>query len=219
MGKERTGLYIAFEGVVGCGKTTQSRLLVTKLIAEFPNREVIWEREPGGSEIADAIRKIVLVPPFEEEMDPVCEQYLFAASRAQTLRTVVRPVLEKGGVVVSDRSIFSSLAYQGFGRELGINRVLAINRQAVDDLWPDKVYFIDLPVRTALSRTRDKSGDKFESNGEEFYERVREGYLVLAAKAPRLVEVVDGSGEIEKVHNRIHASVLKLLDDKRSSSS
>lgn len=166
MEKRKRGFYLVFEGVVGCGKTTQSRLTFEKLKADNPARQVVWTKEPGGSEIADQIRKVVQGTPFEEEMEPLCEQHLYAASRSQTLRKVIRPVLGAEGIVVSDRSVITSMAYQGFGRGLGVGTVLEINRLAVGDIWPDKVLVINTDLGTALGRARDFSGDKFELCGK-----------------------------------------------------
>lgn len=159
---ERSGKYIVFEGIVGSGKTTQSKLLAERLKAT-------WTREPGGSEIADAIREIVQGTEFGETMEPVCEAYLYAASRAQTLRAIVKPILDKGGTVVADRSVFTSLTYQAVARGLGMETILEINKIAVGDIWPDKVFYIDLPVEMALARTADTVGDKFEKFGPDFF--------------------------------------------------
>ena len=136
-------------------------------------------------------------------MDPVCEQYLYAASRAQILRKVIKPVLDKRGIVVADRSVFTSMTYQGFGRNLGIERVLKINKEAVGDVWPDLVIWLDTDLDTALARTRDASGDKFESMDKSFFEKVREGYVEVTKRFPKLVKKVDGNGSIEVVEKRI----------------
>ncbi len=199
---KRKGWYIVFEGIVGSGKTTQSKLLYQWLKDKYPKKTVIWTREPGGSEVAESIRKVVQGTDFKELMDPVCEQYLYAASRAQTLRTVVRPVLESGGIVVADRSVFTSFTNQGFGRGMGLAKVLEINRAAVEDLWPDKVIYLSVPVKTGLSRTRDGGGDKFEKYGDDFYRKVVRGYRYVR-KAYKQVEEVDGRGEIGEVQRRI----------------
>ncbi|MBP7859547.1 dTMP kinase, partial [Patescibacteria group bacterium] len=145
----RKGLYIAFEGVVACGKTTQSKLLQKNLQNRFPNKQNIWTREPGGSEISDAIREVVQATPFVEEMDPVCEAYLYAASRAQTLRNVVFPTLTQNGIVIADRSFVTSLAFQGFARGLGIEVVLGINEIAIEGFIPDLVFYINLDPQFA----------------------------------------------------------------------
>ncbi len=187
---------------MGCGKTTQSRILAEKLGA-------VWTKEPGGDEISDEVRRVVQGMKFEIEMDAVCEQYLYAASRAQTLRRVVKPVLDKAGIVVADRSVFTSMAYQGFGRGLGIERVLKINEEAVDGIWPDLVIWLDTDLETALARTRDQSGDKFERMDKKFFEKVRKGYVEVAKRFPKLVKKVDGNGTIEEVEKRVWKVVQK----------
>jgi len=205
------GLYIVFEGVVGSGKTTQSKLLLEKLKEKFPKREIIWTREPGGSEIADAIRKVVQGEKFSEEMNPICEQYLYAASRAQTIRQIIKPVLDVGGIVLSDRSFFTSIAYQGFGRGLVFSKVLEINRMALDGVWPDHVIFIDVDIDSALGRSSDKEGDKFESMDKDFFKKVRQGYLFAAKKYPKIVEKIDGNRGIEEIHGELLSKVLTWL--------
>lgn len=195
--------YIVFEGIVGCGKTTQSKILAEKLGA-------VWTKESGGTEIADAIRKVVQGTKFDEEMDPVCEQYLYAASRAQTLRKVVKPLLDKGKIVIADRSVFTSMTYQGFGRGLGIERVLKINEEAVGGVWPDLVIWLDTDLKTALARTKDSSGDKFENMDKSFFLKVRKGYAEVAERFPKLVKRVDGNGTIEAVEKRIWKVVQQL---------
>jgi len=214
IGKMKKGFYIVFEGIVGSGKTTQSKLLLEKLKEKFSKREIVWTKEPGGTEIAQKIREIVQATPFVEEMEPVCEQYLYAASRAQALRKVIQPVLEKGGIVISDRSFFTSLAYQGFGRGLGLDLVLKINNPAVGGIWPDKVIIVDTDIDAALARTKDQSGDKFETFDKSFFVKVRKGYLAVAKKYPRIVKIINGEGTIEEVFNRIYPLVLKWLHER-----
>lgn len=202
-GMKRKGLYIAFEGVVGNGKSVQSQQLAARLQREFPDRLVVWTREPGGSEIAAEIRRVVQATLFKEEMDPVCEQYLYAASRAQTLRTIVKPVLDKGGIVVSDRSVFTSLAFQGYGRELGVKTVVDINRVAVGDMWPDVMIFLDVDLDVAMARAKDKRGDKFEAMDKKFFVQVQRGYQEIAKKYRRMIKVVDGGGTVADVERRV----------------
>lgn len=204
------GIYIVFEGIVGSGKTTQSKLLVKRLRNEFPEKDVVWTREPGGSEIAGVIRKIVQGTEFEEEMDSVCEAYLYAAARAQSLRKVVLPVIERGGIVVSDRSYLTSIAYQGAGRGLDYDLILEINKIAVDGINPDKVFFISLDPQMSLARTRDKAGDKFEKMDVEFFKKALAGYEFAKKKLRNVWEDVDGSESIEKISEKIYSSVLKL---------
>ena len=199
----RKGIYIVFEGVIGNGKSVQSQLLASRLQQEFPDRLVVWTREPGGSEIAGEIRRVAQGMIFSEEMDSVCEQYLYAASRAQTLRTIVKPVLDRGGIVVADRSVFTSLAFQGYGRGLGVKMVLDVNKVAVDGLWPDMVIFLDVDLETAMSRVKDKRGDKFESMDKNFFTKVLRGYKDIARKYKKTVRMVNGRGKIEEVEKRI----------------
>ncbi len=211
---KRKGIYIVFEGIVGCGKTTQVNLLADLLRVKFPQSEIITNREPGGTEIAREIRKLVQATDFNEEMEPVCEQYLYAASRAQSLRKVVEPALKRGAIVISDRSFFTSLVNQGFGRGLGIEKVLEINKNAVENLWPDLVLLIDIDIKTSLSRIKDHDGDKFEKYDEKFYHKVHHGYRVITKKYPRLVKVIDGRGNINRVHRRIGDYVTKYLSSR-----
>lgn len=125
-------MYIVFEGIVGSGKSTQSKKLFEYLKEKYPDRNVIQVREPGSTIIAQEIRLLAQSRVFEEEMDSICEAYLYAASRAQSLRHLVRPTLESGGIVVADRSFISSLAYQGEARGIGLDRIMEINHYAIE---------------------------------------------------------------------------------------
>lgn len=205
--------YFVLEGIVGVGKTTQSRLLFDYLQLEYPNRQLLLTHEPGSSEIADDIRHVVQIKPYTEPMYPVCEAYLYAASRAQTLPTLVQPVLDRGGIVQGDRSVFTSLSYQAFGRELGLRKVVDINRAAVGQLWPSRVYVLDVNMATALGRARDKLGDKFESMGEDFFTKAVEGYKYLADQYPDLVVEIDGNGSVTEVQQRLRTSVTNFLHE------
>ena len=202
------GRYIVFEGVVGTGKTTQSKMLVDYLTTQFPGREVLWTREPGGSEIAEAISKVVQATPFVEQIDAVCEAYLYAAARAQSLRTVVQPVLDRGGIVIADRSVFSSVAWQGFGQGAGFDAVWNINKSAVSTIIPDAVLYLDLDVTTGISRTFDAAGDKFEKFPAAFFEKCREGYTAIATddRFRALWHTIDATGSREEVFARIVAT-------------
>ena len=177
------GFYIVFEGIVGTGKSTQSKKLAQYLQGKFPKRKVVWTREPGGTEIADAVRKLAQATKFEEEMDPICEAYLYAASRAQALRKLVQPILAEGGIVVSDRSFITSLAYQGFGRGLGIDKVLAINQIAIEAYNPNLIIFLALEPGISLGRSFDKEGDKWESQTEAFFQKAIRGYKKISRMA------------------------------------
>lgn len=205
------GFYIVFEGIVGCGKTTQSKLLVERLREEFPKKEVVWTREPGGSEIAGAIRKVVQATEFEEEMEPVCEAYLFAAARAHTLRRIVQPVIKRWGLVVSDRSFITSIAYQGAGRGLDPEMVLEINKVAVNGLQPDVVFFLDVPPGIALARARDRFGDKFERFNIEFFDRAMRGYDYAKKMTKEAWIRIDATKDIGDVHDKIWSYMVELL--------
>lgn len=205
-------MYIVFEGMVGTGKSTQSKKLFEYLKERYPDRKIIQVREPGSTIIAQEIRLLAQSRVFEEEMDPICEAYLYAASRAQSLRHLVKPTLDEGGIVVADRSFISSLAYQGEARGLGLERILAINEQAVEGVLPDLVIHLYGDIAHSLARTFDATGDKFERMGVDFFEKVDAGYR-KASELPILQDAwrdVDGRGTIEEVFGRILGTIPKL---------
>lgn len=207
------GCYIVFEGVVGTGKTTQSQLFVESLKDHFPDREIIWTREPGGDAVAEAIRDVVQAKPFTVTMEPICEAYLFAAARAQSLRSIVKPAVDRGAIVIADRNYVSSAAFQGFGRGLGVETILAINEQAIQVCAPDFIVFLDVPLDTALARTYDRTGDKFEALDRSFFEKVEAGYRFMS-EHPALKPMwhqVDASGPIDEVFQRIESIIKPFL--------
>lgn len=202
---ESKSLYIVFEGIVGTGKTTQSKKLRRYLRQKYPNQKVIWTREPGGDPITDAIRQVVQGVTFDEEMEPLCEAYLYAASRAQTLRTIVKPVLNSEGIVVADRSFITSLAYQGGARGLGLNKIWEINKAAVGNLLPDIIFHLNLDLEAALKRTFDAHGDKFENFDSDFFKRTVSAYK-KASKLNFLKDRwlnIDANGTKDQVFERI----------------
>lgn len=176
----KKGFYIVFEGMVGTGKSTQSKKLAHFLERQFPQKEIVWTYEPGGSEVADAIRRVVQATSFREEMDPTAEAYLYAASRAQTLRKIVKPALERNAIVISDRSFITSLAFQGLGRGIGLDFTLEINKSAIQAAIPDLVILLKLPPEESLKRVLDIKGDKFESESLDFFRRVVKGYQKIS---------------------------------------
>ena len=203
-------MYIVFEGLVGSGKTTQAKKFVEYLREKYPDRDVVHTREPGGTEVAEEIRRVVQHDIFDEEMHPVTEAYLYAASRAESLRKVVKPALESGDFVVSDRNFFTTIAHQGFGRELGYEKAYEICKVAVESIVPDLIVYIDLPVEKSLSRLSDQKEDKFEKLGLDFHSRVKEGYEFIAEHPkyePSLVRV-SALGSIEEVFENL-ISVVK----------
>jgi len=198
------GLYIALEGPEGSGKSTQLRILADRL--RHLGLEVVEIREPGGVEIAEAIRSILL-DSAHRGLTPEAEMLLFAAARAQLVREVVRPALEQGRIVLSDRSVYASLAYQGVARTLGVDVVRRVNEVATGGLLPDLVLVLDLPPEEGLSRARP---NRFEGEDPEFHRRVREGFLQLGREDPR-VRIVPAHGSVQEVASRIWGHVEPLL--------
>lgn len=174
------GLYIIFEGIVGAGKSTQVRRLTQHLETRYKNRAIINTFEPGGSEIANQIRQTVQATEFAEEMHPMCEAYLFASSRAHTVNTIVKPQVDKGNIVISDRSFITGLAFQGYARGLGIEQILRINQPIIDIIQPDMVIYLSLDPQVGLSRVFDHHGDKFESETIDFFQQAQKGYQQVA---------------------------------------
>lgn len=191
--------YIALEGVEGCGKSTQARILAERLGA-------VLTRETGGTEIGNRLRE-VLHDPHNTHLDPVAEALIIAADRAQHRAEVLEPTLAAGHVVVSDRSVWSSLAYQGFGRGLDLTLVHEVNDWALAGRWPDLAILIDVPADLAARRLRDRDLDRFEREDEAFFERVGTGFRTLAARRPQNWCIVDGAATPEEVADSIAKAV------------
>ncbi len=205
----QSNMYIVFEGIVGTGKSTQSKKLYEYIQEQFPDKEVLRVREPGWTEIAEAIRTLAQWQKFAEDMDPICEAYLYAASRAQLLYTVVKPAKDRGAIIISDRSVLSSLAYQWFARGVGVEKVRDVNRQAIIGCMPDMVFYLESSIEHATERTFDANGDKFEAMGKEFFEKVTEWYH-KAATLPAFRgkrHHIDAHGSVEEVFQRIRSLV------------
>jgi dTMP kinase len=193
------GRLIAFEGGEGCGKSTQARLLAARLGA-------VLTHEPGGTDIGAAIRALLL-DPGNGEVDARAEALLMAADRAQHVAEVVRPALDRGADVVTDRYAGSSLAYQGFGRGLAVTEVESLSAWATDGLWPHLVVLLDVsPDIAALRRGTDH--DRIERAGPDFHRRVVEGYRTLAREQADRWVVVDGSGAIEEVEALVWSAIM-----------
>lgn len=207
------GKYIVIEGIIGTGKSTQTRLLTAFLQMQFPDTEIVCVREPGGTEIAEAIRRLAQGTKFEEEMTPLCSAYLYAAARAQLLPTVVFAVIERGGIVVSDRSFVTSLTNQAVGLELGLETVLQINLPAIEKHLPDIIVHLNLSLEVALARVFDHSNDRWERYPREFYEKVLKGHE-RASQLPLLRDrwfTVNATGSVEEVFERVKNVVLQNL--------
>lgn len=196
-----TGRFIAFEGGDASGKSTQAKRLAEKMGA-------LLTREPGGTPVSERLRELVLDPTAE--MCDRTEALVMAASRAQLVADVIRPTLASDTDVVTDRYIGSSLAYQGFGRGLALPDVRALSVFATDDLWPDLIVLIDVPVEVASAR-RQGPPDRIEKSSSDFHERLRQGYLELAAAEPDLWVIVDGTGTPDEVAGAVDEVVATRL--------
>ncbi len=196
------GRLVVFEGVEGAGKSTQLGLLRAELAAA--GREVVVTREPGGTPIGERIRAILL-DPVAAEMCPETEALLFAAARAQLVAQVIRPALEQGAVVLCDRFLDSSLAYQGGARGLGVDRVEALNRFGTGGLLPDVVVLLDLDPAVGLAR-RGWGRDRIEGQELDFHRAVAKAFGGLAARHPDRFVVVDADGSPGQVAARVRAA-------------
>ncbi|MEE9449408.1 MAG: dTMP kinase [Ignavibacteriaceae bacterium] len=195
-------MLISFEGIDFCGKSTQIDLLKDYLIEQGKKVEII--REPGGTALSEKIRTILL-DNKNEKMLMETELFLFSASRAQLVREKIRPYLEKGFYVISDRFHDSSTAYQGYGRGIPVDVIDGVHKLAIRDTVPDITFFIDIPVGIANERKKKKSKgklDRIELADMEFYTRVRNGYLEIAKNESRF-KVIDGTQSIQNIHNHI----------------
>ena len=188
------GYFIVFEGIDGVGKTTQLFTLSHELRGR--GCKVVLTREPGGTRVGEAIRR-VLLDAGNQEMSRETEALLYAAARAQFVRQVVRPALDRGEIVLSDRFADSFLAYQGYGRGLDIRALERVNELAAGGLRPDLTVLLDLPAANALARLDLDRQDRLEQEDVAFYERVRRGYRELAAADPGRYLVLDADREVE----------------------
>lgn len=192
------GLFITFEGVDGCGKTTQINLL--KEYFEKQNKTVLLTREPGAKGLGTKLREILL--NYDGEVSPNCESFLFLADRAQHIDTIIKPAVERGEIVLCDRHTDSTVAYQGYGRGVDKEQIHMLNNIATSGMLPDLTLIFDIDIETSMSRV-GKEKDRMESAGKEFFERVRNGYLEIAKANPDRVKLLNGSKSIEVLHEEI----------------
>jgi dTMP kinase len=202
------GKLISFEGSEGSGKSTQ----IARLAEHFQktDREVITTREPGGTEIGEQIRNIIVHNSKGDEMCAETELLLFAAARAQVVREVIAPALTRGAIVLSDRFLDSSTVYQGIARNLAADPVAQINRFAVGNVMPDLTVVMDVPTEVSLARLRQRASDlpdRMERENVDFYKKVRDGYLVLAKGMPERIIVIDGTKSEDAIAKKIWAEV------------
>ena len=203
-----SGLFITFEGIDGVGKSTQADLLETYLVNL--GRSVVRTFEPGGTELGKSIRQLLL---HSGHVDARAEALLYAADRAHDVATVIRPALEEGQVVIGDRYLDSSVAYQGAGRVLGANEVRDLSVWATRGLLPNLTVLLDLDAEAAVAR-RSKTGtapDRLEREKVDFFEAVRSCYLDLAAAEPERFLVVDANDSVESIQSKIRGRIDALL--------
>ena len=204
-------MFITFEGPDGSGKTTVSAAVCERLLKE--GYMVRYTREPGGSNIAEQIRNIIL-DPKNTDMDARTEALLYAASRRQHLMDKVLPALKEGITIISDRFIDSSLAYQGCGREIGIDEVYAINQFAIEGHMPDKTIFLNIDAQTGLDRINANRSylDRLDQESVEFHNRVHEGYQKIIQKYVDRMIIIDASRDLESVITDAYQAVKGLMD-------
>lgn len=194
------GFFITFEGLEGAGKSTQIKILQKYLASKgWPT---VITREPGGTYIGDEIRDILL-DIDNKDLDYKVEALLYAASRAQLVSKIIKPALEDGKIVLSDRYVDSSLAYQGYGRRLPIDLILEFNKWATGGLQPDLTLLLHLPAETGLARNNSEQADRIESESLAFHKRVEEGYDELARMNKDRYEIIDATRDAEKVSRDI----------------
>ncbi len=205
----RKGLFITVEGTDGSGKTTQIKLMEKFLSAQ--GVDVILSREPGGTQISEMIRDLIL-DPRNTDISPLTEMMLYAAARAQHVFQVIRPALESGKYVICDRFVDSSYAYQGCGRGVDLKTVADVNRAAVDGVVPDITFFLDIDPRLAIERRIKSTGaDRIEQEKMDFHIRVYEGYRKMALLYPDRIKTIDASKSIEEISSQIKIYLKEIL--------
>lgn len=192
------GLFVAFEGGDGSGKSTQARLLAERI-------DAVLTRNPGGTEFGTKLREFIL-DPNNANISLRAEALLFMADRAEQVDKLIEPTVASGRHVVTDRYAYSSLAYQGYGRGLDVDELKSLADWSVRDIWPDVVVFIDVPTEVGIQR-RPAAQDHYESEGEELQRRVTEGFHEMAKADPDRWKVIDGLGTIEEVQDRIWVEI------------
>ncbi|MDO4394100.1 MAG: dTMP kinase [Bacillota bacterium] len=200
------GCFITFEGIDGSGKSTQINLLEKKL--RDSGYDVLLSREPGGTDIGEKIRELIL-DPANDEMDQLTEAYLYASSRAQLVKQVIIPALDDGKVVICDRFVDSSIAYQGYGRQMG-EIIEQLNRFAVDGCLPDITFLLRIEPKGTKSRMAGRELDRIELASENFHYRTFKGYDEIATKNPGRITVIDGRNSVDEIHEAIIAKLAEF---------
>ena len=194
-------MFVTFEGLDGSGKSTQAELLRARLEAEAV--DVVSTREPGGTELGEGIRDLVL---HGGHVGPWAEALLYVAARAQLVDDVIRPALDRGASVICDRYVDSSVAYQGAGRELGVDRILDLNLAAVGGLLPDRTFLLELDPGQVASRIQ-RHHDRLEREGDDFRERAAAGYRELAQRFPERIVVLDAARPADELAEEVYGSL------------
>jgi dTMP kinase len=192
-------LFITFEGIEGCGKSTQAKLLAEYL--QNNNHQVVLTREPGGTNISEQIRSIIL-DPKNSEMTPETELLLYLAARNQHTAQKIIPALNNKQIVISDRYYDSTFAYQGVARKINYDKIIYMNSFATYNLIPDITFIMDIPVSESIKRIMHKKLDRLEQEPEEFHKNVRDAFLKLASKEKRFI-ILNGMQSIEIIHQEI----------------
>lgn len=203
-------MLITFEGIDGCGKSTQAALLAAQLTSE--GIEVLHLREPGGTELSEQVRTLLLNKDYSHPLSPEAELLLFAASRAQLVREVIVPALDRGAVVILDRFTDSTIAYQGFGRGIPLGFIEMVNRLATADIEPDLTFLLDISLATASERRASTGKDRIENESEVFYNHVIQGYMYVAQHHTERVNVLDGTDSVESIQHNIR----RLVQEERN---
>jgi len=202
-------MFITFEGPDGSGKTTQARMLTEYL--KSCGREVIYTREPGGTEISEQIRDVIL-STRNKSMRNETEVLLFSAARAQIVAELIRPALAENKIVICDRYSDSTFAYQGYGLGLDLTSLRAITKFATGGLVPALTFYVDVPAEVGLARRHRGETNRLDQKDVEYHARVRNGYLELAQVEPKRFVVIDGTGSIEDVQEKIRVRAMAELD-------
>jgi dTMP kinase len=211
----KLSLFITFEGIEGCGKTTQIGHLTSFL--KRVHRPFLLTREPGGTEVGEQIRKILLSSE-NVGIEPMAELFLYAAARVQHLRQVIFPALREEKIVLCDRFLDATIAYQGYGRGLDLDWIAAIHRHAMEEVKPDLTFLLDLPVEEGLKRAQKRiegqtiKEDRFEKENLAFHQRVRGGYLLLARQDPQRIIMLDGMKDESILHQEIISHLPKGIE-------
>ncbi len=200
-------MFISFEGIDGCGKTTQIKNLEFFLVKK--NYEVVTTREPGGTEFAEQLREILLYS--SHSINPVSELFLFEAARAHLIQTVIAPALQQNKIVIADRFFDSTTAYQGYGRGLDINNINLLNNIASQNIQPDVTFFLNIPLEISFQRRKQNIQDRIESADVDFFNRIISGYIAIAEKFPERIYTINSAASKADTFAQIEEIISKKI--------